>query len=115
MCIRDSIWGNSNNVDVYQNGTHTHYLDIHVDGVDHDVLQEGSGSHYAQIYYYGTADYSVTDVEQRGSGSHNATITLTGNQPTTLTLIQNSVTNQAYSLTQTCVTAGGCSITVTQD
>ena len=109
------IWGNSNNVDVYQNGTHTHYLDIHVDGVDHDVHQEGSGSHYAQIYYYGTADYSVTDVEQRGSGSHNATITLTGNQPTTLNLIQNSVTNQAYSLTQTCVTAGGCSITVTQD
>ena len=24
-------------LDVYQNGTHTHYLDIHVDSVDHDV------------------------------------------------------------------------------
>ena len=69
----------------------------------------------SHIYYYGTADSSVTDVEQRGSGSHTATITLQGNQPTTLNLIQNSVTNQSYSLTQTCVTVGGCSITVTQD
>ena len=28
------IWGNSNQVDIYQNGTHTHYLDIHVDSVE---------------------------------------------------------------------------------
>ena len=31
------IWGNNNDVDIYQNGTHTHNLDIHVSNVDHDV------------------------------------------------------------------------------
>ena len=109
------VWGDSNEVDVYQHGTHTHYLDIHVDSVDHDLWQEGSGSHYSHIYYYGTSDSSIANVQQKGSGNHTATITLQGTQPTTLNLIQDSATNQSYSLTQTCYTVGGCSITVTQD
>ena len=108
------IWGNSNQVDIYQHGTHTHYLDIHVDSVDHDVSQSGSGSHYSHIYYYNTSDSSNTSVTQSGNGSHNAQITLRGNQPTTLVLQQLGLTNQSYSLTQNCVTVGGCNITVTQ-
>lgn len=108
------IWGNSNQVDIYQHGTHTHYLDIHVDSVDHDVSQSGSGSHYSHIYYYNTSDSSNTSVTQSGNGSHNARITLRGNQPTTLTLQQLGLTNQSYTLTQNCVTVGGCNITVTQ-
>ena len=90
------VWGNSNEVDVYQNGTHTHYLDIHSDYVDHDVSQEGSGSHYAHIWYYGTADGSDTNVQQKGSGNHNTGITLQRSQPTTLNLIQDSATNKSY-------------------
>ena len=108
------IWGDSNQVDIYQHGTHTHYLDIHVDSVDHDVSQSGSGSHYSHIYYYNTSDSSDTSVTQSGNGSHNAQITLRGNQPTTLVLQQLGLTNQSYSLTQNCVTVGGCNITVTQ-
>ena len=108
------IWGNSNQVDIYQHGTHTHYLDIHVDSVDHDIYQAGSGSHYSHIWYYNTSDSSNTSVTQTGSGSHNAQITLRGNQPTTLTLQQLGLTNQSYTLTQNCITVGGCNITVTQ-
>ena len=108
------VWGNSNQVDVYQNGTHTHYLDIHSDYVDHDVLQEGGGSHYAHIWYYGSADGSNTNVQQKGNGNHNASITLQGSQPTVLNLLQDSAISKSYTLTQTCVTVGGCNITVTQ-
>ena len=42
-------------------------------------------------------------------------ITLYGQQVITLNLTQNSGTAQTYNLNQTCQTAGGCSITITQD
>ena len=48
------VWGDDNDIDIYQHGTQTHYLDIHMDDVDHDIRQEGSGSHYSHVYYYGT-------------------------------------------------------------
>ena len=138
MCIRDSgdidgtgnnlnieqhdgatygghVWGNDNDVDIYQNGTHTHYLDIHTDDVDHDIRQEDGGSSYSHVWYYGTQDGSVVNIQQKGGGSHNATIQLQGSKPTTLNLIQDSASNKSYSLTQNCVTNGGCSVTVTQD
>ena len=89
-------------------------MDIHVDNVDHDVWQEGSGSHYSHIYYYNTSDDSNTNVTQKGSGSHSAQIVLRGNKPTTLNLTQNSSINKSYSVTQNCVTNGGCNISVTQ-
>ena len=108
------VWGNDNDVDIIQKGTHTHYLDIHMDNVDHDVLQEDGGSSYSHIYYYGTADGSVANVQQKGGGSHNATITLQGSQPTNLTLIQDSTNALTYSITQNCVTVGGCTVSVTQ-
>jgi hypothetical protein len=50
-----------------------------------------------------------------GSGSHTSTINLTGTYPSTLNLLQDSSTNQSYTLTQSCATAGGCTITMTQE
>ena len=52
--------------------------------------------------------------EQRGDGAHTATINLYGSQPSAVTLLQQGGTNQSYTLSQTCVTSGGCSVTVTQ-
>ena len=57
---------------------------------------------------------SNTNVTQKGSGSHSAQIVLRGNKPTTLNLTQNSSINKSYSVTQNCVTNGGCNISVTQ-
>ena len=55
-------------------------------------------------------------VEQRSTGAHNATISLTnGTNPYSLSLSQNSTTAQSYSMSGTCYTAGGCSVSVTQD
>ena len=108
------IWGNDNLVDVYQNGTHTHNLDIHVDGVEHEIHQEGSGSHYAHVYFYGTSDDSETSLTQKGTASHNAQIRIQGTEHTILNLLQQGGTNQTYTLTQNCYTVGGCTVNVTQ-
>jgi len=51
---------------------------------------------------------------QKGTGAHTATITLTGSQETLLNLLQQGSTNQTYSITQNCVTVGGCNVNVTQ-
>jgi hypothetical protein len=59
-------------------------------------------------------DENSVSVEQTGNAAHTGTITLTGSSPTTLNLTQQSNTAQSYSLTQNCVTVGGCSISVTQ-
>ncbi len=108
------IWGNNNIVDVTQKGDHDTFLDVHADGTTTEIWQQDSGSKYARIYYYGTADDSTTDLMQKGTGTHTAYITLQGSETTDLTLIQQGNTTQSYSLTQTCVTVGGCSVTVTQ-
>ena len=60
-------------------------------------------------------DSNIVDIEQNSTGAHSATISLDGTNPTTLDLLQQGTTNQSYTLTQSCVTVGGCSISVTQD
>ena len=108
------IWGDDNTVDVYQHGSHTHNLDIHVSDVDHEVWQEGNGSHYNHTYFYGTTHGSITSITQKGNANHTSRITITGNEETTLNLLQQGGTNQTYNLTQSCFTVGGCTVNVTQ-
>lgn len=108
------IWGDDNTVDVYQHGSHTFNLDIHADDTNVELWQEGTGSHYAHSYFYGSADGSDVDLTQKDGANHNAQIRLQGTQPTTLNLLQQGGTNQSYTLTQTCYTAGGCTVNVTQ-
>lgn len=108
------ILGDYNNVSVYQSGTHTHNLDIHASNIDHDLWQEGSGSHYNHTYFYGSANYSDTNIMQKGDASHNSQIRLQGSEKTTLNLLQQGDTNQTYNLTQNCHTVGGCTVNITQ-
>ena len=108
------IWGDDNTVDVYQHGNHTFNLDIHADDTNVELWQEGTGSHYAHSYFYGSADGSDVDLTQKDGANHNAQIRLQGTQPTTLNLLQQGSTNQSYTLTQTCYTAGGCTVNVSQ-
>lgn len=54
-------------------------------------------------------------VTQKNGGAHTATVNLLGSQPTNLSLTQSGDTNQSYTLSQNCVTVGGCSISVTQN
>ena len=59
-------------------------------------------------------DENSVSVEQTGYAAHTGTITLTGTTPTTLNLTQQGTVAQSYSLTQNCVTIGGCSVSITQ-
>ena len=59
-------------------------------------------------------DYNEVSIVQKKNGAHTATITLDGNYGTTLNLTQTGDTAQSYTLSQTCNTVGGCSISVTQ-
>jgi hypothetical protein len=77
------------------------------------LKQQGSGSHYAEVNLSG--GNKTVDVLQEGTAGHMASVTLTGPQPASLNLIQSGATQQYYSITNNCVTAGGCApITVTQ-
>ena len=63
-----------------------------------------------------TINNSNNDVDliQGGNASHSATITLNGSYGTDLDLLQQGSTAQSYTLSQSCATVGGCSVSVTQ-
>ena len=120
-------------------GGHTANLDLHSGGNTIKIGQQtgsGNADHYVQLYTYGGDNNNVfikqngngnktlnmtirTDggeqsVIQKDSGTHTATVDLRGSYHTDLTLKQQGSNNQSYSLTNTCVTSGGCTVSVTQ-
>jgi hypothetical protein len=60
------------------------------------------------------SDGNEVNVTQKNNGAHTAVVNLLGSQPTDLALIQRGDTNQSYTLSQNCLTVGGCNITITQ-
>ena len=76
------------------------------------VQQKDSGSHYAEVTLSGGG--KNVDITQQGSAGHMAKVNLSGT-PTDLSLTQSGSTQNYYSITHNCTTAGGCAkITVTQ-
>ena len=123
---------------VADDGGHTLNLDIHGSGNALTGYQKSTtgGDHTATVYFYsddniawlrqqGSGDKNlylrtdndgnVVNSNQKGSGSHATSITLGGSYGTTLNLIQDGSTSQIYNLTQSCVTAGGCTVSMTQE
>lgn len=92
-----------------------HSARIYLYGDDNDVFGQQQADGSKEFYLTINNDDNTVDYLQDGTGEHNATITITGSQPTTLDLTQHSNSTQNYTLTQNCVTSGGCSITVTQN
>ena len=77
------------------------------------VKQRGDGSKTFNLVIYN--DNNDVSVSQQGyNAQHNANVTLSGTDPTSLNLVQNSSTAQTYTLQQSCYTVGGCSVSVTQ-
>lgn len=92
---------------------HTFNSLIFSDNNDIWVRQQGDGSKTLNLTTY--SDANDISVLQKGAwAQHTANITLDGTDPTTLDLRQQGTTTQSYSLSQTCYTVGGCSISVTQ-
>ena len=117
--VRVDIHGDNNEFKAGQkmdNASVNHNMYVNIFGDGNEVyagqLQNGSKTLNLNIYN----DNNDVWIKQRKNGAHTATINLYGTYGTDLYLNQahNSVA-QTYSLTQTCVTIGGCSISVTQD
>tara|TARA_B100000029_G_C17451429_1_gene915123 strand:- start:223 stop:1035 length:813 start_codon:yes stop_codon:yes gene_type:complete len=85
---------------------------IYADNNDVFVKQMQNGDKELTLYIYN--DDNEVSISQKNNGEHNATITLNGSQPTILDLLQRGNTTQNYTLSQNCITTGGCNITVTQ-
>ena len=109
------VVGNFNSVDLQQTstgGTKGIFADVSGNNNSLLVQQKDSGSHYAEITLSG--GNKNVDVLQQGSASHMAKVNLSGT-PTDLSLTQSGSTQNYYSITHNCTTAGGCAkITVTQ-
>jgi hypothetical protein len=109
------VVGNFNTVDLQQTstgGTKGIFADVSGNNNSLLVQQKDSGSHYAEITLSGGG--KNVDVLQQGSASHMAKVNLSGT-PTDLSLTQSGSTQNYYSITHNCTTAGGCAkITVTQ-
>ena len=76
------------------------------------IQQKDNGSHYAEVTLSG--GNKNVDITQQGSAGHMAKVNLSGT-PTDLSLTQSGSTQNYYSITHNCTTAGGCAkITVTQ-
>lgn len=114
-----TLYGDNNEMAVQQTNqgsTTGHSFDLHLagDGNKVQVKQQSDGDKNLNLTIYN--DYNDVFVRQKGNNaSHNANITLDGLYGTDLILKQMSDTNQGYSITQYCVTVGGCAVAVTQE
>ncbi len=108
---------NNNFVGYQQNGGDTtgHIFTSLIFSDNNDIWVRQKNNGQKELNLYTTSDGNTIEVIQRtNNGEHTANINLHGSQPTNISLIQQGQTDQSYSLTQTCVTVGGCSISVTQ-
>jgi hypothetical protein len=109
------VVGNFNTVDLQQTstgGTKGVFADVGGNNNSLIVQQKDSGSHYAEVTLSG--GNKNVDITQQGAVGHMAKVNLSGT-PTDLSLTQSGNTQNYYSITHNCTTAGGCAkITVTQ-
>lgn len=97
-----AVNGNNNIFDVTQSGAGTKYLDLALAGAGHKatIKQTGAGDHRATISLTNAGGASTLILNQQGANYLNTT--------------NNQLTPQIYSITQSCATAAGCSVSVTQ-
>jgi hypothetical protein len=109
------VVGNFNTVNLQQtstSGAKGIFADVSGNNNSLVIQQKDSGSHYAEVTLSG--GNKNVDITQQGSASHMAKVNLSG-LPTDLSLTQSGNTQNYYSITHNCTTAGGCAkITVTQ-
>jgi len=115
--LNNTITGDSNILNHTQMGKagHTGYVDISGSSNTVDLYQRGNGGQKTADIDLSGDGHSV-DISQRGSNSASATVDLTnGGGGYDFTLSQDVTTSPAsYSLTGTCVTISGCTVSVNQ-
>ena len=95
-------------------GTTGHVARVNLYSNSNDVyVRQKSYAKTLNLTTYSNAnDVSIL---QQGDGLHSATVTLSGSYATALDLTQQGATAQSYSLSQSCATVGGCSVSITQE
>ena len=114
------LYGNNNNIAGYQknNGNGGHTMNMHIAGSNNDVwwFQKQDGDKTINLTIY-NSDNDVSITQRGNNDTHTANITLDGLYGTDFSLDQKGLNpNGAYTYTisQDCVTVGGCSVSVTQ-
>jgi hypothetical protein len=112
-----AVQGDLNTVGITQTGNAQKQLFASVNGTSNTVTtnQSGSSAHYLDVKLTGNGNSAIVDQNNTGAtGANYATINLiNAGGPASVNLTQTG--NQTYSISQTCVTAGGCgTITVKQ-
>lgn len=115
---RLDIHGDNNHLQGHQTNSgsttgHTFTSLIFSDNNDIWSRQQGDGGKTINLTTY--SDGNDITLRQKGhNAQHTANITLSGSESTVLNLLQQGTTSQSYTLSQTCVTVGGCSVSVNQ-
>lgn len=112
------VLGNNATIDVKQISDYgkTASVDIDANNVTVDIYQHGHGNHTINLDVDNAG--STFDLDQGynpGTSGHSMNIATSGAYASTVTVSQQSDTQQTYSLTQDCQTTGGCSVSVTQN
>lgn len=98
-----------------QGSTSGHTFNSLIFSNDNDIWVRQQGDGAKTINLTTTSNGNDITLRQKGhNANHSATINLSGSYGTALTLLQQSTTTQSYSLSQSCVTVGGCTLSVTQ-
>jgi hypothetical protein len=116
--LANIVNGDYNTVEHTQRGKagHDGFVEIQGDSNTVDLYQRGSRSQqWADIVL--TGDDHTVDVDQQGTKSASAAIDLTNSGGAyNFTLTQNVTTaSDSFSITGTCATLGGCSVTVNRN
>jgi hypothetical protein len=113
--METTISGNTNVLNMTQQGTGSKTLFLNVNGGSNSVTtnQKEGGQHYLDLSLTGNGH--TINATQQGTGNHAATINFTNSGgASSLNLNQSGSTNQTYSINQSCANAGGCATTITQ-
>lgn len=112
------LYGNDNSLEWHQTNsgsTNGHDFNFHLAGDDNNISgrQQNDGSKTMNLTIYN--DENNVLLRQKGSWSaHTANITLDGLYGTDLEFRQLGTTSQSYTLSQNCMTVGGCTLSIQQ-
>jgi hypothetical protein len=113
--LETTVNGNTNNVVATQtdNGNKIMFATVNGNSNTIDARQKDTGQHSLTVGLTGNGN--AVNSLQEGAGSHNASINLTNaGGAGTVNLMQTGTTAQSFLYTQSCITLGGCSVTITQ-
>ena len=113
--IEHTVNGNSNTVNLQQSGSPGKRMFV-APGSSNSVTvnQKDGGDHYLDLSMTGTGHAAT--VLQEGSAQHRATIaTSNAGGASNISVNQSGATGRVFNVEQTCVSAGGCGVSITQN